>query len=169
MIIEIPKQNRTANVELISRDGSVYTMKVDDKIYEIDMVEVSPGIYSLITNGRSFNVETIAIDGQNKYVVNTFVQTFELEIVDAQVRYRRSRNRNSGDDSGSQIKVPMPGKVVDVLVSEGDEVKSGQTLVIVSAMKMDSEYKTGREGIVKKILVKPGDTVDSDQVLIVLE
>ena len=169
MIIELPKQNRTAEVEIISQEGSLYTMKVDEKVFEIDLVEVSKGIYSVITNGQSFNVETIPVDGVNKYVVNTFVQTFELEIVDAQIRYRRSRNRDSGADAGNLIKVPMPGKVVDVLVAEGDQVKTGQTLVIVSAMKMDSEYKTGKDGVIKKINVKPGDTVDSDQVLIVLE
>jgi biotin carboxyl carrier protein len=58
---------------------------------------------------------------------------------------------------------------VDVLVSEGDEVKAGQTLVIVSAMKMESEYKSGRDGKIRQILVKAGDTVDSDQVMVTLE
>jgi biotin carboxyl carrier protein len=58
---------------------------------------------------------------------------------------------------------------MEVFVEEGDIVKAGQTLVIVSAMKMESEYKSGRDGQVKKIMVKPGETVDSDQVMIVLE
>lgn len=169
MTIEIPKHDRTAEVEILSQEGSKYTMKVDEKIFEIDLVEVSNGIYSLLTNGRSYNVEAIPTENHKKYTVNTFFQSFDLEIVDAQTRYHRSRNKGAGADSGNLIKVPMPGKVVDVLVGEGDDVKAGQTLVIVSAMKMESEYKSGRDGKVKQIMVKPGDTVDSDQVMVVLE
>jgi len=169
MIIEVPKHDRTAEVEILSRDGNHYTMKVDEKIFEIDLVEVSKGIYSLLTDGRSYNVEAIPIDNHKKYTVNTFFQSFDLEIVDAQTRFQRSRNIGLGADAGNVIKVPMPGKVVDVLGKEGDEVKAGQTLVIVSAMKMESEYKSGRDGKIRQILVKAGDTVDSDQVMVILE
>jgi biotin carboxyl carrier protein len=169
MTIEVPKHNRTAEVEILGNEGSHYTMKVDDKIFEIDLVEVSKGIYSLLTEGRSYNVEAIPTENHKKYTVNTFFQSFDLEIVDAQTRFQRSRNKGLGADAGNVIKVPMPGKVVDVLVSEGDEVKAGQTLVIVSAMKMESEYKSGRDGKIRQILVKAGDTVDSDQVMVTLE
>jgi biotin carboxyl carrier protein len=169
MQIELPKQDRTAEVEIISQSGTHYTMKIDEKILEIDLVEVSPGIYSLLLEGRSFNVEAIPGEGSKKYTVNTFFQSFDLEIIDAQTRFQRSRNQGASADSGNLIRVPMPGKVVEVLVKEGEEVKGGQTLVIVSAMKMESEYKSGRDGIVKQLLVKAGDTVDSEQIMVVLE
>ncbi len=169
MIVELPMQNRTSEIEILDQHGTHYTMKVDDKIFEIDLVEVSKGIYSLITEGRSFNVEAITGDTPGKYMVNTFSQSFDVEIIDAQTRYLRSRNRGEEADSGNQIKVPMPGKVVDVLVKEGDQVTAGQTLVIVSAMKMDSEYKAGKAGAIAKVNVRPGDTVDSDQILIIME
>ena len=63
----------------------------------------------------------------------------------------------------------MPGKVVKVLVNEGDVVKEGQTTIIISAMKMESEYKAPMDGIVKKINVRDGDTVEGNQILIELE
>jgi len=169
MEIELPKQERTAEVEILEHNGSGYVFKIDDKIFEIDLIEVSNGIYSLISNGQSFNVEAIPANGHAKYTVNTFFQSFDLEIIDAQTKYLRSRNQGQNADTGNQIKVPMPGKVMEVFVKEGDAVKAGQTLIIVSAMKMESEYKAGRDGIIKNILVKPGETVDSDQVMIVLE
>jgi len=169
MTIELPNQNRTAEVEILSQEGTRYSMKVDEKILEIDLLEVSHGIYSLLMEGSSFNVEAIPGENPKKYTVNTFFQTFELEIVDAQTRFQRSRNSGAGADTGNVIKVPMPGKVVDVLVREGEDVTAGQTLVIVSAMKMESEYKSGRDGKVSRLMVKPGDTVDSDQIMVVLE
>jgi biotin carboxyl carrier protein len=169
MQIELPKQNRTAEVEILEQEGNRYVFKIDDKIFDIDLIEVSKGIYSLLNDGNSFNVEAIATSGRTKYTVNTFFQSFDLEIIDEQTKYLRSRNQGAVADSGNLIRVPMPGKVMEVFVEEGDAVKAGQTLVIVSAMKMESEYKSGRDGIVKKIMVKPGETVDSDQVMIVLE
>lgn len=169
MEIELPKQNRTAEVQILEHEGSRYVFKIDDKIFDIDLIEVSNGIYSLLNNGESFNVEAIAANSPTKYTVNTFFQSFDLEIIDAQTKYLRSRNQGQAADTGNLVKVPMPGKVMEVLVEEGDVVKAGQTLVIVSAMKMESEYKSGRDGQIKNIMVKPGDTVDSDQVMIVLE
>ena len=169
MQIELPKQNRTAEVEILEHEGSRYVFEIDNKIFEIDLIEVSKGIYSLLSEGKSFNVEAIPANSPTKYTVNTFFQSFDLEIIDAQTKYLRSRSQGQAADGGNLIRVPMPGKVMELFVEEGDTVKAGQTLVIVSAMKMESEYKSGRDGQVKKIMVKPGDTVDSDQVMIVLE
>jgi biotin carboxyl carrier protein len=169
MQIELPKQDRTAEVEILEQEGTRYVFKIDGKIFEIDLIEVSKGIYSLLHDGQSFNVEAIPANSATRYTVNTFFQSFDLEIVDAQTRYLRSRNQGKAADTGNLIKVPMPGKVMEVFVKEGEAVQAGQTLVIVSAMKMESEYKSGRDGVIGKVLVKPGETVDSDQVMIVLE
>jgi len=169
MIIEIPNENRKAEVEILSQEGSKYRMKIDEKILEIDLIEVSRGIYSLLHEGKSFDVEAIPSENPKKYTANTFRHSFELEIVDAQTRFKRLRNKDATGDAGNQIRVPMPGKVVDVLVKTGDSVTMGQTLVIVSAMKMESEYKSGRDGKVGHVLVKPGDTVDSEQIMVILE
>ncbi|TSA37616.1 MAG: biotin/lipoyl-binding protein [Porphyromonadaceae bacterium] len=169
MEIELPKQDRIAEVEILGHEGNQYVFKIDNKIFEIDLIEVSKGIYSLLNEGKSFNVEAIPANSHTKYTVNTFFQSFDLEIIDAQTKYLRSRNQGKAADTGNLIRVPMPGKVVDVFVGEGDTVKAGQTLVIVSAMKMESEYKSGRDGQIKKVMVKPGETVDNDQVMIELE
>lgn len=169
MIIELPSQNRTVDVQILDHRESYYKMKVDDKVFEIDLIEVSKGIYSLLHNGESFNVEAIPGENPKKYIVNTFFQSFELEIVDAQTRYQRSRNKGTALSKDTQIRVPMPGRVVDVMVEAGDPVTAGQTLVIVSAMKMESEYKSERDARVRQVLVKPGDNVDSEQVMVILE
>jgi biotin carboxyl carrier protein len=63
----------------------------------------------------------------------------------------------------------MPGKVVKIPVNVGDQVVSGQTLIVVEAMKMQSEFKAAADRIVKEILVKEGDIVNAHQIMIKLE
>ena len=67
------------------------------------------------------------------------------------------------------ISVPMPGKIVAILVAEGDSVEKGQGLVIVEAMKMENEVRSPIAGEVKEIKVKTGETVDGGAVLLVVE
>ncbi|WP_297520195.1 pyruvate/oxaloacetate carboxyltransferase [Thermococcus sp.] len=64
---------------------------------------------------------------------------------------------------------PMPGKILRILVKEGEQVKTGQGLVVLEAMKMENEIPAPKDGVVKRILVKEGDTVDTGQPLIELE
>ena len=62
----------------------------------------------------------------------------------------------------------MPGRVVQVLVSEGDEVAPGQGVVIVEAMKMENELKAERAGVVERVLVSAGDLVEGGAELVCL-
>ncbi|MFW6160606.1 MAG: acetyl-CoA carboxylase biotin carboxyl carrier protein subunit, partial [Acidobacteriota bacterium] len=68
-----------------------------------------------------------------------------------------------------QIKAPMPGKVIKILVKDSDEVKKNQTLVVVEAMKMENELKCSVDGLIKKVHVSEGMLVDVDKILIELE
>ena len=70
---------------------------------------------------------------------------------------------------GARIKPPMPGKIVSVAVQEGDEVKAGQVLVILEAMKMQNEIPSPGPGTVKKVHVKPGQNVEGKDILIEIE
>jgi biotin carboxyl carrier protein len=168
MQIEINKENRTSEVLVLEQKGSFYRVSVDDRIYEIDLLMVEEGVWSILHNGNSQIIESVHGDNPKKYFVNTYDNSFEVEIVDSEARYLRSRNKAGAGDAQNQITVPMPGKIVKVLVKEGDPVKSGDTLVIVSAMKMESEYKAEKDGIVIEVHVKEGDTVDGGQIMILL-
>jgi biotin carboxyl carrier protein len=76
-----------------------------------------------------------------------------------------------GDFIGTDtfITSPMPGKIVRILVSPGEQVERGDTVIVVSAMKMESEYKSPINGTVMKIFVNEGDTVEGNQSLVELE
>jgi biotin carboxyl carrier protein len=75
----------------------------------------------------------------------------------------RSRDSKAGD---GVVNSPMPGKVVKVLVKEGDEVEAGTPLVVVEAMKMENELLAERAGVVSRVFVKTGDAVEGGARLI---
>jgi len=169
MAYEISLENRTAKIDLLNKAGSKALIAVDDNKYEIDIVEVEKGVYSILYNGNSYNVELIEGTTSKKYIVNTFAKTFNIEIIDAETKYQHSRMQGDEHEGENEISSPMPGKVVKIPVHIGDNVTSGQTLIVVEAMKMQSEFKAKADRIVKDILVKEGDTVEAHQVMIRLE
>ena len=107
-------------------------------------------------------------NSSKQYTVNTLYESFDVEIVDAESKYLKSRKKDEGDDDHT-ISTPMPGKVVRIPVKVGDQVKAGDVVIIISAMKMESEYKAGRDGVIKEVHVKEGDTIEGNQALISLE
>jgi biotin carboxyl carrier protein len=79
--------------------------------------------------------------------------------------------RAEGDKAAGVKKIvaPMPGKVVRILVSQGAEVKSGQGVIVVEAMKMQNELKSPKQGVVQKIAVAEGAAVNAGELLVIVE
>ena len=69
----------------------------------------------------------------------------------------------------NEIKAPMPGLILEINVKEGQDVKEGDPLLILEAMKMENVITSPREGVVKSLHVKQGETVDKDSLLIAFE
>jgi biotin carboxyl carrier protein len=169
MALEIKIGDREARVHLIKREGSKATIQIDDKIYDVDIVMVEDGVYSIIHEGKSYNIEMIQGNGPKNYFVNTYYSSHELDIIDAQSRYQQNRNKDALHSGDKIISTPMPGKVVRIPVNEGDVVEKGATIIVISAMKMESEYKSPVDGIVKKIYVSEGETINGHQPLVEIE
>ena len=167
MSTEININDRNALVEVLSRDGNKVRISIDGKKYDADVVMVENGVYSIIIDNKSYNIELIRNDNKN-YLVNTYSKSYDVEIVDAESKYLKSRRRDDGHEE-AVISSPMPGKIVKVLVKVGDEVKAGDTVIIVSAMKMESEYKVKKDRVIKEIKVKEGDTIQAHQPLVIIE
>jgi biotin carboxyl carrier protein len=79
---------------------------------------------------------------------------------------RRARAASAGNDSQRQIRAPMPGRIVKVLVTPGQTVIAGQPAVVIEAMKMENELACGLDGSVTRVLVGPGDAVERGAVLV---
>lgn len=166
---EVKINNRTARVELIHWEGSYVSIRVDGKAYNLDFEKVNQGIFSILHNHKSYNIELIPGENVKKYTVNTYKDTYETEIIDAESKYLAARNAGTEQDVENTVAAPIPGRVVKIPVTVGDTVEVGQTLVIFSAMKMESEFKAKKEGVVKEIRVKEGDTVEAKKIMVVVE
>jgi len=169
MAYEISIEHRTAKIELLNRVGTRALIAVDNQKYDLDIVEVEDGVYSILFNGHSYNIELIEGESSKKYLVNTFAKSFNVEIIDAESKYIKNRNQGQEPEGVNNIQSPMPGKIVKIPVKAGDVVETGQTLIVVEAMKMQSEFKSTGDKIVREILVKEGDTVEAHQLMMKLE
>ena len=169
MAVEIKIGKRVAWVNLLKQDDNILEVEVDGKKYEVDLMHTADGTFSILESGHSYDIELVPETAPKKYTAYTLYETYGVEVIDAEARYLQNRNVNGTAAAESKISSPMPGKVVKVLVTEGDVVKEGDTIIIISAMKMESEYKAPRDGVIKKVYVKSEDTVDGNQVLIELE
>ncbi|MGQ7869851.1 acetyl-CoA carboxylase biotin carboxyl carrier protein subunit [Sunxiuqinia sp. sy24] len=169
MPIEIKLGDRIASVKILNQNENLIEIMVDDKVYNVDLMHNDEGTFSIIENNRSHNISLVPSQKPKTYTAHTLYNTFDLEVIDAEARYIRNRGAGTLTQSEKQITAPMPGKIVKVLVKEGEEVSQGQTAVIISAMKMESEYKVAVDGVVKAVNVADGDTVESNQVLIEIE
>ena len=116
----------------------------------------------LTVNGVEYEVEIQFDDG--KWEVSIDGNLYEVEIDQRSRRGQRKKrdsNRGGGASSGL-ISSAIPGKIVSVLVSEGDKVDSGSVVIVLEAMKMQNEIKAGIDGKVEKIMCKPGERIEAN-------
>lgn len=158
---------KTYTVEIEEVGKSVYRVSVDGSEFLVDGKKTGFTNYSLIVDNRSFEVEMDVKEDEYRVLVDG--RNYHIDLIDER------RVRLGGLQSGIQLQgrqnvaVPMPGKIIAVLVSEGDTVEKGQGLVIVEAMKMENEVRCPINGEVKEVRVKPGDAVEAGAVLAVVE
>ncbi|MBN3036727.1 MAG: biotin/lipoyl-binding protein [Bacteroidales bacterium] len=168
MALEIYIDGRMIAIELLHQKGNILKVSIDGKLYEVDLVPVEKGVYSILYKNKSYNVELVPGKKPKTYEINTLYNSYHVDIMDSEAKYLKGRHDDHMDDKEA-ISSPMPGKVVKVLVKPGDRVKAGETVVIVSAMKMESEYKVKKDHLIRSVLVKEGDTVDGNQPLVIIE
>jgi len=129
------------------------------------VIEVEPGLYSVLLGSRSFEVRVEPIE--EGMAVHIRGRRFVLEVSDPR---KLSRAPGGVQREGRQKVVsPMPGKVVRLLVGQGDAVEAGQGLLVVEAMKMQNEMKAPKAGRVAVLPVREGATVAAGEVLAEIE
>ena len=94
------------------------------------------------------------------------VETRAYVYTEREAAYARLMPVKEKADSGKQVLCPMPGLVVSIAVKEGQEVKAGETVAVVEAMKMENVLRAEIDGTVKKIHAKPGDSLAVDAVIL---
>lgn len=166
--MEIHIGDRVADVSLVSKDGNKVQLMVDGKPYEVDIVMAENGSCSILHEGISFNAGLVRGEGGKSYDISMYNRSFHVDIVDTQAKYLHMR-KGADEKQEDKIIAPMPGKVVSIPVQVGDELAAGDIVVVLEAMKMQSNYKVNAACKVRKILVGEGDSVNANQVLIELD
>jgi biotin carboxyl carrier protein len=165
MMYEVSIDGHSHRLEL-KREEQGWKCHLNGKEIEIDAVLARPNVLSLIVNGASYEIRReLAGTDLNIWVEN--------EAFKAELRNPRSlRGRRAAGEAGAgpqKIVAPMPGRIVRVMATAGDEVDAGQGLLVIEAMKMQNELKSKRKGIVKQIMVSEGATVSAGDVLALVE
>ena len=142
------------------------TVTVGDRVHVVDSRWTQSDLLSIIIDGRSYQVDIHTERDTHKVLIEG--KHFDFELFDERKALLK-KSAGMGAEGVQEIKTSMPGKVVKLLISEGEEVDQGQGLVVVEAMKMENEIKSPKAGTVKKIGVKEGEAVEAGALLIVVE
>lgn len=142
-----------------------------DEISQPDIQKISSRQSHVLKDSRAFNTELIASDFLKKtYMVKVNSASYEVKISNELDLLIEAMGLNlAASQVINDIKAPMPGLILDVRVTERQEVKEGDYLLVLEAMKMENTLTAPRDGIVKSISVKKGQTVDKNQLLIEME
>jgi len=151
-------------VELtIERSDGEYVVEIGGERRSADVRKLEGDFYSILTGGRSYEV-SVEPRGETYYVRHGAAELL-VALSDPSRQAREGRVKQGPDEVVTQ----MPGKVVRLLVAEGEEVAAGQGIIVVEAMKMENEIAAGKAGKVVAVRVEPGQTVEGGAVLAVIE
>jgi biotin carboxyl carrier protein len=160
--------SREETVEVEQVEPGLYEVRIGGAVHRVDAYEHDRETLSLIVDTASYSV---ALDRRGAKV-NVRIrpnQQFALELLDER-RLRMRRASGTFAAPGKKLVAsPLPGKVVKVLVKVGDEVKEGQGLLVLEAMKMENEMKSPKGGKVTEVRVREGQAVEANAGLVAVE
>jgi len=164
MQIEIEWNGKKIPVELRPAGGNLYELTLDGKLKTVDVRALGRNQYHLILDGKSYDVQATVSD--KEVILARMGGNLTLKTPDDR---KWSGSHGGGGASDGSVAAPMPGKVVKYQVKAGEEVKKGQGIVIVEAMKMQNELKSPVDGKVVKLGPAEGTAVETGTLLIQIE
>ena len=143
-------------------------LSINSKKNEADIKQLNASLWHVIDRLKSYNAEIVSFNAAEKTAeikVNNNIYT-----VSAKDQYDVLLDKlglsSLNSTKVSEVKAPMPGLVLKIMVAEGDAVKKGDNLFVLEAMKMENIIKSPADVVVKTVKIKPGDKVEKGQVLL---
>ena len=155
----------------VTVDGSMEFQFTREQVENLDLRNTSEGFAHVLKDRRSFKTQLQDSDFLNRsYIVRVDSRPFEVKISnELDLLIEEMGLSLAAAQIINDIKAPMPGLILDVQVKEGDEVKEGDYLLVLEAMKMENTLTAPRDGVVKSVSIQKGQTVDKNQLLIEME
>lgn len=151
-------------VEILQQDEYRYRVIIDGRAHELDARFCAPDLVSVLMNNKSHDI-SFSFDDE-RVLLSFRHRHFDIEILDE----RHMRMRGLGSDlqaSGPEfIKTSIPGKVIKILVEEGQKVEKDRDIIIVEAMKMENVIRCRNGGVIGKVNVYEGEVVKANVVLV---
>ena len=138
---------------------------VNGRAYTLETKEVRPGVYWFAWNGLS--IEAVVMGTDQGYAVSIQGHNVAVEFPDTRKALRRAAHTDH--EGVAEIRAPMPGKIVRVLVEEGAEVEALQGIVVMEAMKMQNEIRAPKRGRIRKLDVAEGNAVNANDLIALVE
>lgn len=149
-------------------EGDQQVLTVDGAPFAFDLLNLAAGHAHLLFQNKSYKIELVTEDREEKTsVIKVNGTLYKVAIEDQyDLLLKQLGFDNVKQNKMLEIKAPMPGLVLNVVVEEGQEVNKGDNLLVLEAMKMENIIKSPSSGTVKKINVTKGDKVEKNEILI---
>lgn len=154
-------------VDIESIGPGQYQLRLNGTTHTVDALMLPHGVLSLQMEGRAYAVDVD--ERADSLQVHLRGQSFKIDVADERKMRQRAATASFTVEGRQLITAPMPGKVTKLLVKLGDEVKEGQGLVVVEAMKMENELKSPKAGKVVELFAQEGSTVENNAKLLTVE
>jgi len=146
-----------------------YKYTINGNKYEVVVGDINDNIATLTVNGETYTVEMEKQpEPEKKAAVSTGRQAVVRAAAVAASDDAPAANK-AAVNKDNAVKAPLPGVITDILVAEGDEVKAGDTVIVLEAMKMANNLAAEKDGKVTAVLVKPGQSVMEDETLVCIQ
>lgn len=143
-----------------------YRVTIDGTEHLVDAHQVQESLWSLLCGARAFEVDVQNREDEFEVLIRGDCYKFSLMNEQHKAIVRAGGKGAAGK---ALLTSPMPGKVVKLLVKEGEEVEADQGVIVVEAMKMENELKSAVAGKVREIFVREGEVVESGAKLLLVE
>ena len=144
----------------------IYTVVINGKSFEVEILDIDSGKAKVMVDGAEINADILEANED----VEISDESINRDIVEDKIKeesFVPSSHPESTDSDGT-IKAMMPGKIVSVKVSVGAQVKQGELVCVMESMKMEQNILSAVDGEVLEVNVKSGDTVEHNAVLIIV-
>jgi biotin carboxyl carrier protein len=164
MLYDVTIDGKNYRLDL-NRADEHWSCRLNGREVEVEAILARPDVLSLRIGNLAYEVKSERVANDLHLWVGS--ARFAVEIRDP--RSLRGRSRAADDQGPKKVTAPMPGKVVRLLLREGDEVEVGAGIAVVEAMKMQNEIKSPKKGTIKKIAVSEGAAVNAGDLLAIVE
>ncbi len=153
------------------QEFSIEGKQLNGEPVEWDLIEVRENSFHIIRDHKGYKATLISFDPEKKaMVINVNGTDYEIAVKDKYDLLLQQLGMNAKSSTTAQVvKAPMPGLIIQIMATDAEEVKKGDSLLILEAMKMENVIKSPRDGKIKKIHIALKQAVEKNQVLVEFE